>query len=798
MPDTYTDRAIPEDDPDSLFTLKQLVRPGRGKWKPYWQEGWVTNQRTGLWVPDVDDPGEYRRRMETLGIEPPQTRAQSTGRPGGGMHLLFDGRDLPEEYWQQGPLGDPCWGDLKCAGFIAAQGAQHPFGPFYDWIPDSGIVIVKPSREYADMIIAERERYRVANKGSGGGATGRRNVSSMTGENRNNRLISLRGALLNLGYDDAEIREHLIAANEQFHTPLLMREMEDTVLRPKPNFVRHSVKRHASIPRLRVAPPDELAAWADGVTDEALAPVTKAIADIRPQAEAAAWDDPMEALDLVEPAAKILGGIGDLDLVDFDAGLAMITRVILPAEYTATLAGGADESLALEQKILGRYQPGWNAGAAMGRRVPEELQPALDAWHPPCLLPREDIEAHRLPPGPGRPWPVQNFVSKSDDRGNARRLADHYGDLIRFADDQSTLSAYAFNGQRWLDGRSGGPGLAGEYADKMIGSLPVTEAMSLSVAVSGFDKEGNPVSDRNSFWSWLNAQQSDAKRASMIRCASTIEGMRVPVSVFDSDTQWLNTLGGEIDLGQAEIGTDGKWRVAEPIVPHPGQHYPEHYHTRCTAAAFDPEAACPEWEAAMRAWLGDDDLIKFLGKLVGASLRGMTTLKVIVLLLGEGDSGRSTFLAVLLSVLDSYAMTAQPSILRKNKGGGTLTDDLADLRGYRLVTTTETSSDAEMDEPRLKRMSGGDRLRARGMWQSSGEWEPMFLLWLATNYVPRLSGEDLALWNRFAPIVFPNLFTKSGKTKDGNPCGTIDPNLKQKLLAEAPGIPLPRAAPRRR
>ena len=282
VPDTYNDPAILDDDPDSIWKLKQLIRPGRGKWKPDWQEGWVCNQRTGLWVPDVDNPEEYRRRMEALGIELPKTRAQSTGRIGGGMHVLLDGRDLPEEYWQQGPLGDPCWGDLKCAGFIAAQGARHPFGSDYAWLPDSGIVIVKPSLEYASMIIAERERYREANKGRGGVSAGhRRDTYSMTGEHRNNTLISLRGTLFNLGYSDAEIREMLIARNEQFREPQTLAYLESTVLKPKPNFVRHRPRRHASIPRLRVAPPAELSKYADEVVKDALAPVTEAIAAIR-------------------------------------------------------------------------------------------------------------------------------------------------------------------------------------------------------------------------------------------------------------------------------------------------------------------------------------------------------------------------------------------------------------------------------------------------------------------------------------------------------------------------------------
>ena len=99
VPDTYFDTTALNDDPEELGKYKQLTRPGEGKWRPDWEAGWVCKQSTGLWAVDVDDPEAFRRRMEMLGIEPPRTWAQSTGRVGGGTHLLFDGRDLPEQYW---------------------------------------------------------------------------------------------------------------------------------------------------------------------------------------------------------------------------------------------------------------------------------------------------------------------------------------------------------------------------------------------------------------------------------------------------------------------------------------------------------------------------------------------------------------------------------------------------------------------------------------------------------------------------------------------------------------------------
>ena len=106
------------------------------------------------------------------------------------------------------------------------------------------------------MILAERGLYKETEGqgGGGGGATGRRNVFSATGENRNNPLISLRGALFNLGYGRRRDPRDVDRAQRAVHRTAAHGEMESTVLRPKPNFVRHPVSRHASVPEVARRP----------------------------------------------------------------------------------------------------------------------------------------------------------------------------------------------------------------------------------------------------------------------------------------------------------------------------------------------------------------------------------------------------------------------------------------------------------------------------------------------------------------------------------------------------------------
>ena len=160
VPDMYRDESITDEaDPNGL---KLAVRPGRGAWKPGWEEGWVSNIRTGLWPVDVDNPALFESVIRDLGVAIPRTWRQETGREGGGLHLLFDGRGLPEQYWAQGGLGDPGWGDLKANGWVAAAGALHPTGRRYTRNEDWPGQILPPPQWFAEFVMEQREKWRAS------------------------------------------------------------------------------------------------------------------------------------------------------------------------------------------------------------------------------------------------------------------------------------------------------------------------------------------------------------------------------------------------------------------------------------------------------------------------------------------------------------------------------------------------------------------------------------------------------------------------------------------------------------
>jgi putative DNA primase/helicase len=109
-----------------------------------------------------------------------------------------------------------------------------------------------------------------------------------------------------------------------------------------------------------------------------------------------------------------------------------------------------------------------------------------------------------------------------------------------------------------------------------------------------------------------------------------------------------------------------------------------------------------------------------------------------------------------------------------------LTNDLNDLRGKRFVSLSELDQDERLNESLVKRLTGGDTAKSRGLYQENRQWRVEFMMWMATNYLPRLNSDDNAIWKRVKPIEFPTEVSTLGPEENG---------IAEKIFAEeAPGI----------
>src|SRR5262249_50413091 len=145
---------------------------------------------------------------------------------------------------------------------------------------------------------------------------------------------------------------------------------------------------------------------------------------------------------------------------------------------------------------------------------------------------------------------------------------------------------------------------------------------------------------------------------------------------------------------------------------------------------------------------------------------------------GKGRNGKTTFINTLRSVLGDYAASTQASTLMVKQHGDDKRNDLAVLRGARLVSIIEAEEGQQMAEALLKQLTGEDPITVRLLYAEFFSFTPRFKILLAANHKPVIRGTDLAIWRRIHLVPFTQTI----------PPERVDSNLKEKLAAEGPGI----------
>ncbi len=203
----------------------------------------------------------------------------------------------------------------------------------------------------------------------------------------------------------------------------------------------------------------------------------------------------------------------------------------------------------------------------------------------------------------------------------------------------------------------------------------------------------------------------------------------------------------------------------------------EDYITKSTAGA--PKIAdSPQWHSFLdRITAGDVELQRYLQRMAGYCLTGITTEHVLFFLYGTGANGKTTFTNTLLGIWGDYGQVASIETFTEQKNDRHPCD-LAAMRGARLVVASETEAAHRWAESRIKALTGGEPVRARFMRCDEFEYIPQFKLMIQGNHKPALRSVDEAIRRRVHMVPF--LVTIPREERDSK--------LAEKLRGEWPAI----------
>lgn len=334
------------------------------------------------------------------------------------------------------------------------------------------------------------------------------------------------------------------------------------------------------------------------------------------------------------------------------------------------------------------------------------------------------------------------------DTGNAHRMVDKFGHIIR----------YSYNRKKWYywDGKAWRIDDSGEI--KKLGDVICED-----IKREGYQEQDEKTQE--AFLKWATKTASSHGKEAMIKECQHLHGIPASPDDFDSYSEYINCQNGIVNLRTGEL------------LPHDSNFMM----SKICSSDYDVEGKKP------KLWLkflndvtdGNKELQDYIQRSIGYSLTGSNREQCAYFLYGIGNNGKSTFLDTISDLLGGYASNAQPeTIMMKKWGDGGALSDIARLKSARFVTSEEPTEGVRLNEGLLKQLTGGSKITCRFLYADEFEYTPEFKIWIATNHKPVIRGTDIGIWRRIKLIPF----------EVNIPAEKVDKNLKYKLRSEFPQI----------
>lgn len=346
-------------------------------------------------------------------------------------------------------------------------------------------------------------------------------------------------------------------------------------------------------------------------------------------------------------------------------------------------------------------------------------------------------------------------------RGQARmayRIAKKYGGSMMHVHG---VGWFTWTGTHWAEDQGG-------FATRAVLSVvrdAKREGFDLAKQAVGAadDRAGKLEAASKALLEDAGKCESANAKAGVLELAKALKPMAAVVADLDADPYLLNTPAGTLDLHTLEVR----------------EHRPADRITKITVGSYRAGETGTGWVPFLEKVLPDEPVRAFLQRLAGLGLVGKVLEHTLPILTGEGSNGKGVFYSTMDHALGDYAIVAEPDLLLSRDGGSAgQASGQMDLMGKRWAVVSESDKNRQLAEATMKRLTGGDKIKAKRMRQDWVEFEPSHLAVLVTNHLPRVSGDDPAVWRRLRVVPFDVVIPEEEK----------DVHLPDRLRLEADAV----------
>jgi len=192
---------------------------------------------------------------------------------------------------------------------------------------------------------------------------------------------------------------------------------------------------------------------------------------------------------------------------------------------------------------------------------------------------------------------------------------------------------------------------------------------------------------------------------------------------------------------------------------------PEDYMSFSTGIDYDPDTpyyeypAWPKVDTFIKRVLPDPEVREYFVQHLASNLFGGNPAQKFHILTGSGSNGKSMIMNLMTKALGEYACTVPISLFtQQRKSSGSAAPEVARLKGRRFTTMQEPDERIALNTGMMKEISSGEKMYARDLFKSGGEFEVLSKFHLACNDKPKVNTTDGGTWRRLVVINFVSKF----------------------------------------